>query len=236
MITLYGMSSPNVSKIAIMLEETGLIYETRHVDLPAGEQFTSEFLAASPNNKVPYIVDHAAGISLGESGAILIYLAEKTSQYLPQDVRARAHTLYWLMVQLTSIGPNFGQLVHFTRRAPEGQEYSTARFATEMRRCLRVLETRLADHAFLAGAYSIADMATYPWIKTITSFVPANVRPDLAEYPSLQRWFTAIAQRPAVISAQKAVDELQKFDIAAFTQATPEQLDKFSGRGPNARV
>ncbi len=230
MITLFGMSSPNVAKIAIMLEETGTAYQARHINVASGEQFQPGFIAASPNGKVPYINDDDTGISLGESGAILIYLAEKTGKFLPTEPIARATTLYWLMVQIASIGPNFGQTVHFTRRAPAGQTYSIARFATEMRRCLGVLETRLQTTPYLAGDYSIADIATFPWVRTATTFLPKDVRPNLADTPALAHWFAAIAARPAVIAADMVIADLQKHDVIAFSQATEAQLDRFSGR------
>lgn len=236
MITLEGMSSPNVSKIAIMLEECALPYRMVHVDVAGGEQFSEAFLRKSPNNKVPCIEDDETGVSLGESGAILIYLAEKTGKFLPPSGNARAQTLYWLMVQLTSIGPNFGQLVHFCHRAPESFGYSLDRFHTEMRRCLRVLETRLAAVEYLAGEYSIADISTYPWLRTAESFLPPPRRPDLALYPAIAAWMARIAARPAVVRAEAAIAELRSRDVAAFGRASPEQLERFSGRGPAVRV
>jgi GSH-dependent disulfide-bond oxidoreductase len=245
MIDVYGMSSPNVVKITVMLEEAGLPYRQHHVNVFAGDQHAPDFLRISPNNKVPVIVDDEgpAGepLPVFESGAILIYLAEKTGQLLPKGGAARAAVLEWLMVQLTSVGPMFGQLVHFTRYAPQGNDYSVQRYTSEVRRVLGVLERRLAGATWLGGeGYSIADIATWPWIRTAAGIYPwllqAAERGDAyGEWPALGRWFAAIAQRPAV---QRGVTSGERFldrDRAAFGAAEPEAFDRFFNRGKFAR-
>jgi GST-like protein len=242
MIDVYGMSSPNVVKITVMLEETGLSYRQHYVNVFAGDQYAPEFLAISPNNKVPVIVDHegpdGAPLALCESGAILIYLAEKSGQLLPKHGAARAVALQWLMVQLTAVGPMFGQLVHFTRYAPTGNDYSVQRYTSEVRRIFGVLEKRLLATAWLAGeAYSIADIATWPWIRTACTIFPwlAAAEEPLADSPALARWFAGIASRPAV---QRGVANGERFlerDKSAFGAADAEAFDRFFNRGKYAR-
>lgn len=242
MIDVYGMSSPNVVKITIMLEETGLAYRQHHVNVFAGEQHEPKFLAISPNNKVPVIVDDdAAGAkqAVCESGAILIYLAEKTGQLLPRHGAARTEALQWLMVQLTSVGPMFGQLVHFTRYAPAGNDYSVARYTSEVRRIFGVLDRRLAVSPWLGGAdYSIADVATWPWIRTAGSIFSWLADPSgagLAAWPALARWYDTCGARPAV---QRGVTHGERFlerDKSAFGAADAEAFDRFFNRGRFAR-
>lgn len=198
MITLYTWATPNGHKISIALEELGLAYEVRTVDITRGEQFDPGFLTISPNNKIPAIIDDdgpgGTPVALFESGAILIYLAEKTGRLLPGDPRARYETLQWLMMQMGSIGPMLGQAHHFRRFAPERIPYATERYTKEAGRLYGVLDKRLADHEWLAGGqYSIADIATYPWL---ARHEWQGI--DLAAFPNVRRWFDTIAARPAV--------------------------------------
>jgi len=196
MIDLYTWATPNGRKISIALEELGLPYTVHAVDIGAGAQFTPAFLALSPNNKIPAIVDHDAGNGTGngrammESGAILLYLAEKTGQLLGSD---RWVTLEWLMLQMASIGPVLGQAHHFLHFNPGKSAYAEERFRAEAARLYGVLDRRLADRAYLAGAYSIADIATWPWIARFEW-----QQMDLTDYPNLLRWYLEIADRPAV--------------------------------------
>jgi GSH-dependent disulfide-bond oxidoreductase len=244
MIEVYGMSSPNVVKITIMLEELGLPYRQHHVNVFAGEQYGAAFLKVSPNNKVPAILDEAgpegAPLAVFESGAILIYLAEKSGRLLPGSGAARVSVLEWLMLQLTGVGPMFGQLVHFTRHAPAGNDYGLARYTSEVRRLLGVLDQRLLAAPYLGGAqYSIADIATWPWIRGAQTIYPwlaaAGPGAALAPWPSLARWFAEIAARPAV---ERGVANGERFldrDRAAFGAADPEAFDRFFNRGKFAR-
>lgn len=247
MIDLYGMSSPNVFKISIMLEECELPYRTHHVNVFAGQQFEPRFLALGPNNKVPVLVDEegpeGAPFAVFESGAILLYLAAKTGRLLPAAPAARSVVEQWLMVQIASVGPMFGQCVHFVRYAPAGNDYSRERYTSEAKRILGVLERRLGQAAFLGGAeYSIADVATFPWIRTATMIFPwlkvqpgAPLSPPSAEglvaYPALQRWYERIAERPAVQRGIAAAERFLPQDIAAFGSADAEAFDRFFGRG-----
>jgi GST-like protein len=199
MIDLYYWATPNGKKISIALEELALPYQVFPVNIGRGEQFKPEFLAISPNNRIPAIVDHApadggAPISVFESGAILLYLADKTGQLIPRDVRGRTTVHEWLMWQMGGIGPMFGQANHFVAYAPEKLPYAIDRYLNEARRLLRVLNTRLEGREFLAGTYSIADIATFPWV------VSARDRLVKAEFdfPHVARWLTAIEARPAV--------------------------------------
>ncbi|GAA5158184.1 glutathione binding-like protein [Viridibacterium curvum] len=198
MIDLYYWTTPNGHKITLFLEESGLPYRIVPINIGRGEQFAPDFLRIAPNNRIPAIVDHEpaegdAPLSLFESGAILQYLAEKTGQFLPQDLRGRHETLQWLNWQMGGLGPMAGQNHHFTQYAPEKLPYAIERYVKETARLYAVLDRRLADRPFIAGdAYSIADMASYPWI------VPhKRQQQDLADFPNLQRWFEAIRQRPA---------------------------------------
>src|ERR1700726_4475292 len=172
MIDFYALTSPNVQKIHIMLEECALPYKEHFVDVWKGDQFKPEFLKLNPNGKIPVIVDHEGPggrpYTVFESGAILVYLADKTGQFLAKDGPARYDALQWMMVQMTTVGPMFGQYVHFMRFAPKGNDYSLNRYRTQVRRVLEVLEGRLAAVPFLGGQdYSIADIATFPWARNI---------------------------------------------------------------------
>lgn len=198
MIELWSWSTPNGQKIHIALEELGLPYEVHPVDIGKGEQFAPAFLAINPNHRIPAIVDTDANgkiVTLFESGAILIYLAEKTGRLLPTETVARATTLQWLMFQMSGVGPMFGQESHFSSYAPEKVPYAIDRYQKEVRRLLCVLDTRLGQAEYLAGPeYTIADIATYPW----TRGVERRGGIDLAELPNLVRWRDAIKARPAV--------------------------------------
>ena len=202
MIDLYYWTTPNGHKITMFLEESGLPYTLHGINIGKGDQFTPEFLAIAPNNRIPAIVDHApsdgsASVSLFESGAILLYLAEKNGQFLPADLHGRAEVLQWLFWQMGGLGPMAGQNHHFNRYAPEKVPYAIDRYVNETKRLYGVLNKRLATRAFVAGDdYSIADMAIYPWI------VPHEVQgQSLDDFPDLKRWFNAIATRPATVRA-----------------------------------
>lgn len=201
MIDLYYWTTPNGHKITLFLEETATPYTLHAVNIGKGDQFKPEFLKISPNNRIPAIVDNAPAdggqpISLFESGAILLYLAEKTGRYIPSDLRGRADVLQWLFWQMGGLGPMAGQNHHFATYAPEKLPYAIDRYTRETGRLYGVLNKRLADREFIAGDYSIADMACYPWI------VPHEKQgQDLNEFPHLKRWFDAIASRPATVRA-----------------------------------
>jgi GST-like protein len=198
MIELYFWTTPNGYKPLIFLEETDLDYVLKPVDIGAGAQFEPDFLRISPNNRIPAIVDTApkgggAPVSVFESGAILTYLAEKTGRFLPTEPAARADVQQWLFWQMGGLGPMAGQNHHFSNYAPEKIPYAIDRYVKETARLYRVLDTRLADRDFIAGDYSIADMASYPWI------VPyKNQGQDLADFPNLARWFAVMGARDAV--------------------------------------
>ena len=255
MITLYGMTSPNVVKIIIALEELELPYRFEPVDVFKGENFRPEFLALNPSGKVPVIVDEdgpgdeptTPGWSFSfefgeqtkrpytvfESGAILLYLAEKTGRLLPKGGRARYDALQWLMVQLTGVGPMFGQFVHFTRFGPKGEggDYAVSRYRTQVVRLCELLEARLAEQPYLAGPdYSIADVATVPWSRTLPMLLGEDAA---AAYPKLAEWTRTVCARPAVARAIARVDELRA-TLTPFDKAEPETLDRMFGRGTYA--
>ncbi len=198
MIEVWSWATPNGHKVHIMLEELGLPYKVIPVDIGAGDQFKPEFLAITPNHRIPSIVDPdgpgGERLTLFESGAILIYLGEKTGRLIPSDPRARLICLQWLMFQMGGVGPMFGQYNHFANYAPERLPYAVERYTNEVKRLHRVLDKRLGEAAYLAGdEYSIADIATFPWMRG------ADRRGiDLADYPNVKRWHDAIAARPAV--------------------------------------
>ncbi len=197
MIDLYTWDTPNGRKVSIMLEESELPYEVHPVDIDKGEQFKPEFLAITPNNKIPAIVDRdgpdGKPYNLFESGAILMYLAEKTGKLLPTEMRARYDVIKWLMFQMGGIGPVFGQTHHFLRSAPEKIPYAIERFKKEVARLYGVMDKRLAEQEFLAGDYSIADIATYPWVAR-----HERHQTRLEDFPHVKRWFDSIGARPAV--------------------------------------
>ncbi|MEB3283194.1 MAG: glutathione binding-like protein [Lyngbya sp.] len=193
MIDLYTFTTPNGRKPAIMLEEVGLAYNPIKIDITKGDQFTPEFVAINPNSKIPAIVDKDTGITVFESGAILIYLAEKTGQLLPTDTAQRIKVIEWLMFQMASVGPMFGQLGHFRNYAPEKIPYAIERYEKETLRLFGVLEGELAKQEFIAGEYSIADIATYPWV---AAYEYLGVTLD--NHPNLKRWVETMKNRPAV--------------------------------------
>ena len=196
MIDFYYWPTPNGWKVSIMLEECDLPFNVIPVNIGRGDQFRPEFLAISPNNRMPAIVDHQAPdgpVSIFESGAILIYLAEKTGRFFPQELHARFDVLQWLFWQVGGLGPMAGQLSHFVNYAPEQIEYALDRYGDEYNRLLGVMDRRLADRLFLAGDYSIADMASWPWVRA-----HERLKQPLDGFPNLQRWFDTIAERPAV--------------------------------------
>jgi GST-like protein len=198
MIDLYYWPTPNGWKISIALEEMGLPYKVLPVNIGRGEQFKPEFLAISPNNRMPAIVDHepAGGgpsLSIFESGAILIYLAEKTGRFLPKDLHGRFEVLQWLMWQMGGLGPMLGQAHHFRQYAPEKIQYAVDRYTSEANRLYGVLNKRLKDRPFVAGDYSIADMACWPWI--VLHGMQGQL---LDDFPHLRRWFETLRARPAV--------------------------------------
>jgi GSH-dependent disulfide-bond oxidoreductase len=213
MIDLHYWTTPNGHKVTIFLEEAALPYRIVPVNISKGDQFKPEFLAIAPNNRIPAIVDHdpvdgGAPVSVFESGAILLYLAEKTGRFIPSDLRGRIEVTQWLFWQMAGLGPMAGQNHHFSLYAPERIPYATDRYVKETNRLYGVLNKRLADRPFVAGTYSIADMATYPWI------VPyKNQGQSLEDFPHLKRWFEAIRNRPAVVRAYDKAKEVN-------TQAT----------------
>ena len=197
-IDLYYWPTPNGRKISIMLEECGLEYRVKRVDIGGGDQFDAEFLKISPNNRMPAIVDDETGISVFEGGAILIYLAEKAGMFLPTESAARFETLQWLFWQAGGLGPMAGQLSHFVNYAKEPVQYAHERYANEYDRLLAVMDVRLRDRDYLAGDYSIADMASFPWVMPYKRYGQ-----DLDNFKNVRRWFDAIKSRPAV---QRGVD------------------------------
>lgn len=201
MIELHYWPTPNGHKITIFLEEAGLEYRIAPVDIGKGQQFRPEFLRIAPNNRMPAIVDHApsdggAPVSVFESGAILLYLAEKTGRFIPADLRGRVQTLEWLFWQMGGLGPMAGQNHHFSQYAPERIPYAIDRYVNETNRLYGVLDRQLEGRAFIAGAYTIADMACYPWIARHD-----RQSQKLEDFPNLSRWFQSVAARPAVAKA-----------------------------------
>ncbi len=206
MIDLHYWPTPNGHKITLFLEEAELPYNIVPVNIGRGEQFQPQFLAISPNNRMPAIVDHApmergAPISVFESGAILLYLADKTERFIAQDLRGRVEALQWLFWQMGGLGPMAGQNHHFNRYAPEKIPYAIERYVKETNRLYGVLNQRLAGREFIAGAYSIADMACYPWI------VPHEAQgQNLDDFPHVKRWFESIRGRPATVRAYQRAE------------------------------
>jgi GSH-dependent disulfide-bond oxidoreductase len=193
MIHLYTWTTPNGRKVSIMLEELGLPYTVVEVDIQAGAQFDPEFLRISANNKIPAIVDHESGLSMMESGAILLYLADKTSRFLAPDGPDRWRAIEWLMMQMGSVGPMLGQVHHFARFNPGRSAYAEERYLKEAARIYGVLDRRLAEAQYLAGDYSVADIATWPWI---ARYEWHGI--SWSSFPHLKRWYLEIAARPAV--------------------------------------
>ena len=197
MIDLYTWTTPNGRKVSIMLEECGLPYKVHPVNIGQGDQFKPDFVAINPNSKIPAIVDSdgpgGRPYAMMESGAILLYLAGKTGKFLPQSVRGKYDAMQWLMFQMGGVGPMFGQVHHFLRSAKEMVPYAIERYTKETRRLYGVLNDRLKSHEYLAGEYSIADIATYPWVARFEWH-----KTDLADYPQVKRWFDKLSARPAV--------------------------------------
>ena len=210
MIDLYYWPTPNGHKIPIFLEEAGLDYKIHSINIGKGEQFQPDFLKIAPNNRIPAIVDHApkdggAPISIFESGAILLYLAEKTGKFIPSDVRGRAKVTEWLFWQIGGLGPMAGQNHHFAIYAPEKIPYAMERYIKETARLYGVLDRQLAIGPYIAGEYSIADMAAYPWV------VPYERQSQkLEDFPNLKRWFETMQARPAVIRAYDKANEISR--------------------------
>lgn len=230
MIDLYYWTTPNGHKITLFLEETGLEYQIKPINIGKGDQFQPDFLAIAPNNRIPAIVDHdpadgGTPVSLFESGAILLYLAEKTGRFVPQALRGRADMLQWLFWQMGGLGPMAGQNHHFNVYAPEKIDYAIDRYVRETARLYGVLNKRLADREFIVGEYSIADMACYPWI------VPHEGQgQNLDDFPHLKRWFETIQARPATVRA---------YALAEQINTTPSVSDEESRRilfGQDART
>lgn len=224
MIDLYYWTTPNGHKVTMLLEETQTPYRIVPINIGRGEQFGREFLQISPNNRIPAIVDHeprdgGAPLPLFESCAILLYLAEKTGQLLPNDMRARADALQWLFWQAAGLGPMAGQNHHFSQYAPEKLSYAIERYVKETSRLYAVLDKRLADREFVAGAYSIADIACYPWV------VPYRRQgQDLESFPHLKRWFDLIQSRPATVRAYAKVSEVNPNSAASMDEQAKKIL------------
>jgi GST-like protein len=232
MITLYGMGSPNVVKVYIGLEEVALPYKVAPVDVFTGKQFDAGFLKLNPNAKVPVIVDPdgpgGKPYTCFESGAILLYLADKTGKLLPADKATKFDAIQWLMTQMSTVGPMFGQFVHFLRFAPAGNDYSKSRYFTQAMRVSEVIDQRLATVPYLAGAdYSVADIATYPWMRNVPAMLGAAAN---AKLPNVTRWVKTIDERPAVKAALAKVDAVRA-ETTPFDKAEAVTLDKVFGRG-----
>jgi GSH-dependent disulfide-bond oxidoreductase len=233
MIDFYGLTSPNVQKIFIMLEECGLQYKFIPVDVWAAAQHTTDFVKINPNKKIPAIVDHdgpgGKPYTVFESGAILMYLAEKTGKFMPKDVAKKYDVIQWLFIQVAGIGPAFGNFTHFNLFAPKGgNEYSFSRYKTEMLRLYDLLEERLGKAKYLGGnEYSIADMATFPWTRQHAAH---GIKID--QMPNLKRWFEDLSARPAV----KAMIAKQAEIKSSRETATDDNKDRFFGRGKYARA
>jgi GST-like protein len=209
MIELYTWPTPNGHKVHIMLEETGLPYEIHPIDIQRGDQFKPDFLKISPNNKMPAIVDTdgpgGKRLSVFESGAILLYLAEKTGKFLPKDVAGRYEAIQWLMFQMGGIGPMLGQAHHFRQYAPEKIQYAIDRYTNEAKRLYGVVNRRLADREFIAGDYSIADMAIYPWLQPYE-----RQGQNIEDFPHIKRWFATMGARPAVQKGMQVLSDKRR--------------------------
>jgi GSH-dependent disulfide-bond oxidoreductase len=198
MIDLYTWTTPNGRKISVMLEECGLQYSVHPINIREGDQFKPEFVKICPNSKIPAIVDHDGGVSIFESGAILVHLAEKTGKLLPSKNPARAKVLEWLFWQMANIGPMLGQANHFINTATEKIPYAIDRYVTECARLIKVLDNQLAHGEYIAGDYSIADIATYPWLAVGFPAIKAAKADVVGEGANVARWLAAVGARPAV--------------------------------------
>jgi len=232
MIDFYALTSPNVQKIFIMLEECGLPYNTKPIDVWKGDQFTPEFTAVNPLQKVPAIVDSdgPAGqpYTVIEAGAILIYLAEKTGKFIPHEPLKRYDCMQWLMVQMANLGPMCGQLVHFSRYAPAGNDYGHSRYRTMVNKLFDIYDQRLAKQPYVVGDdYTIADIAAWPWLRNVDLLaIKLDSRPNVA------RWVKDIAERPAVKNALAKVAAIK----SVRDTATEDAKDRYFGRGKYARA
>ena len=215
MIDFYFWTTPNGYKVLTFLEEAEIPYRIQPINISEGEQFDPEFLRISPNNKIPAIVDRSRGkrgISIFESGAILLYLAEKSGRFLPYDVAGRTEVIQWLFWQMAGLGPMLGQNLHFGQYAPKKIPYAIDRFGDETSRLFKVLDKRLLDRDFIAGDYSIADIACYPWV-----FKHPYLQIALGDFPNVNRWYETVAERPAVKRA---------YEIGASINTTPTVTEK----------
>ena len=232
MIDFYALTSPNVQKIYIMLEECALPYKEHFVDVWKGDQFKPEFLKLNPNGKIPVIVDHEGPggkpLTVFESGAILLYLADKTGKFLPKDMAKKYEVIQWLLIQLAGVGPMFGQWTHFKLFSPKGNDYSMGRYTSEIKRLYELLEQRLGQAHYLGGdEYSIADIATFPWTRNHEAH---GVKWE--DHPRLGRWFNAINERPAVKAALAKVAAIK----STRETASEDDKDRFFGRGRYAHA
>ncbi len=232
MIDLYALTSPNVQKVFLALEELELPYNVKPVDVWKSEQHRAEFARLNPNRKIPVIVDHdgpgGTPYTVFESGAILMYLADKTGRLMPAEPRARFEVLQWMMVQMSTVGPMFGQLVHFRRFAPAGNDYSLSRYRTEAHRLYDLYDARLAEREFVGGPeYTIADIAVWPWLRN-----HELLGISLKERPHVTRWIEAIAARPA---AKRTLAKIATI-TSARDSASEDDKDRFFGRGKYARA
>ncbi len=230
MIDFYCLTSPNVQKIFLMLEECGLKYNIKPVDVWAGEQYKPEFLKINPLAKVPAIVDHdgpgGAPYTVIESGAILIYLAEKTGKFIPHDPVKRYDTIQWLMVQMANVGPMFGQLVHWSKFAPQPQEYGNVRYRSQVVKLYELYEARLKASTYVAGPdYTIADIAAFPWLRNV-----GLLGIDIGKYPTLKKYIETIEQRDAVKRMLAILPTIK----SSRDNATDDNKDKFFSRGKYA--
>lgn len=222
MIDFYFWPTPNGYKVLQFLLETKIPYRLIPINISKGEQFKPGFLKISPNNKMPAIVDHDPikvneSIAIFESGAILLYLAEKTGRFITDEIKQRAEVLQWLFWQMAGLGPMAGQNFHFSHYAPERLPYAINRYVEETARLFKVMESQLAEHDYLAGEYSIADMASYPWV-----VMHKQLKQDLNDFPNLQRWYEEIKKRPATIDAYQIGMDLS--NAAMLTEKTKETL------------
>ena len=236
MLTLYGGSSPNVRKVSILLEELELPHAYRHMDVGAGDLWTTEFERLNPLKKIPVLTD-ADGpggqpCTIFESGAILIYLAEKSGRFLPSSGAARYAVLQWLMVQMAEIGPAFGQFTHFRRFAPGANDYALSRYETQAVTLFETLDGRLAQSRHLAGEdYSIADMATYPWVANRHNTWGGGID----SFANVKRWFDALTARPAIQRMLEAYKSIEAESARSRLAASDDNTDRFMGRGAYAK-
>jgi len=230
MLDLYAWPTPNAHKVSIMLEEIGLPYNVIEIDIRAGDQFAPDFLKISPNNRIPAIVDHDAPggpLSIFESGAILMYLAEKSGQFWPAEAHRRYEVAQWVMWQMGGLGPMLGQVSHFKYFAPEKLPYAIDRYFSEAKRLFGVLDKHLQDRDFLAGDYSIADMASYSWT-TLHGYLGIPI----GDYPALQRWQARMAARPAVARGMALLSEKH---IAAAQPMDEKARENLFGQAQHER-